>query len=403
MEAGMWQLVECGATHESSSVEEREPVQLRAEEAVAANALFGELDAVLESAVVATCNRVEFYFVAARETNPFEVVADFYRRFNGLELRPHRGLFNIRTGIGAAEHLFRVAAGVDSVVIGENQILGQIKAAYSTACAVGSAGKVIHRLFHQAFRVGKRVRSDTAIGRGACSVSTAAVDLILEALGPVEDPTVLFVGVNQMIQLAARRLARQGVSRFRFANRTAPKAREFAKDFAHADARGYGLDDLPALLSQAHAVISCTSSPDPVITRDMLKGADRGLVVVDLAIPRDVEAVADGVEGGAPPVTIYNLEGIKRFVSDRQAQRKSEIPRAEEIIERKLDEFDYWYGHVQYEPYNNGGDRTLEEIREEEVAPIIDKLPPELRRQFDRATRRLIERVSKAAKRSHED
>jgi glutamyl-tRNA reductase len=411
MDSGNWQLVVCGATHASSSLEQREPIQLRTEEIVAANAIFCELDAVMESAVVATCNRVEFYFVAARETDAFDVVSAFYRRFKQLDVEPHRGLFHVRTGMGAAERLFRVAAGVDSVVIGENQILGQIKTAYSSACAVRSAGKVIHRLFHQAFRVGKRVRSDTGIGKGACSVSTAAVEMISGKVGALESPAILFVGINQMVQLAARRLARMNGVRLTFANRTPAKAREFATGFRAAQARGFGLDRLPELLAEADVVISCTSSPGPVITRGTMEEAatlrrsmgrdmdraGRGLVIVDLAIPRDVEAESEAVGGGSAAVTVYDMEDIKRFVADRQQQRRSEIPQAEEIIGRKLDEFNYWYGHVQYEPLYNGNGRLMEAIREEELAPIIEKLPPALQKQLNGATRRLVHRVAKAA------
>jgi len=407
MKSGNWHLVVCGATHETSSVKEREPIQLRKEEAVAANAVLGGLDAVMESAVVATCNRIEFYFVTDRETDPLDVVSAFYRRFKALDVEPHRGLFQVRTGTRAAEHLFRVAAGVDSVVIGENQILGQIKGAYSSACAVKSAGKVIHRLFHQAFRVGKRVRSDTGIGRGACSVSTAAVEMILDAVQALEEPAILFVGINQMIELAARRLARVDGARLAFANRTAAKAREFAKGLGSVEAKGFGLEALPELLAGVDVVISCTSSPVPVITRGTMEEAavrrgsagraGRVLLIVDLAIPRDVEpnAAVDGA--GTEAMTVHDMEDIKRFVSDRQQQRRSEIPQAEEIIDRKLDEFDYWYGHIQHEPHYNGNGRSMEAIREEELAPIIEQLSPQLQRQLTSATRRLVKRVAKAA------
>jgi glutamyl-tRNA reductase len=219
----------------------------------------------------------------------------------------------------------------------------------------------------------------------------------------------LFVGINQMVQLAARRLARMNGVRLTFANRTPAKAREFANGFRAAQARGFGLDRLPELLAEADVVISCTSSPGPVITRGMvaeLASSPRlmgrsgcGVVIVDLAIPRDVEAGPEAVEGGSAAVTVYDMEDIKRFVVAGQQQRKSEIPLAEDIIERKLEEFDYWYGHVQYEPHYNGNGRSMEAIREEELAPIIEMLPPELQNQLNHATRRLVDRVAKAAKR----
>jgi glutamyl-tRNA reductase len=403
MKSGFWHLVVCEATHETSSVEERGPLQLQADESARANAVLGALDKVMESAIVSTCNRVEFYFVTGRGNDPLDIVAAFYREFNGLDLKPYRKLFRVRKGMHAADHLFRVAAGIDSMVLGENQILGQVKSAYSSACAVKSAGKVVHRLFHQAFRVGKQVRSDTGIGKGACSVSTAAVEMLSETLHSTERPSIVFVGVNQMIRLAAARLAQVDGVRFAFANRTEAKARDFGAGFGAVEAAGYGLERLPELIAGADVVISSTSSPVPIITCEMIERAaaqhpGRHLVIVDLAVPRDVEPAPHGDYGRE--VSVWDLEDIKRFVGDRQQQRKMAIPRAEEIIERKLDEFEYWYGHVQHEPIYNGCDPTAESIREQELESIIEKLPPELRNELNRATRRLVDRVLKIARRS---
>jgi glutamyl-tRNA reductase len=408
MNTGNWQLFVCGATHESSSLEQREPLQLRGEEIARANALLGTIEGVMESAIVPTCNRIEFYFVAARGSDPFEIVSQFYRRFKELDLEPYRDLFRAERGKRVAQHLFRVSAGIDSMVLGENQILGQVKEAYSSACAVKTAGKVIHRLFHQAFRVGKRVRSDTEIGKGACSVSTAAVEMLSDTVRALDRPMIVFVGINQMIQLAAKRLAQVDGATLSFANRTAAKARAFAAGLSGVEAAGYGLEELPELIAAADIVISCTSAHEYVITREMVENAaaqrsKRRLVIVDLAIPRDVDAPLMPAGDRDPTVTVSDMEDVKRFVADRQHQRERAIPQAEEIIERKLDEFDYWYGHVQHEPIYNGANRAAESIREEELGPVIEKLPPDLKEELDRATRRLVDRLLKVAKRSSGD
>jgi glutamyl-tRNA reductase len=398
MTARSWRLVVCGTSHKTSSLEEREPFQLGAEEVPRANAVFGGLPEVMESAILSTCNRVEFYFVTAREREPLDIVEGFYRDFKALDVPSARHLFQAKKGRHAADHLFRVSAGIDSMVVGENQILGQVKDAYSSACAVKSAGKVIHRLFHQAFRVGKRVRSETEVGKGACSVSSAALEMLAEVLDPLDTPTVLLVGVNQMTSLAAKRL-RQGEGRqLLFANRTAEKAVEFASGF---DADGFGLDQLPGLIAQADVVITCTSSPEPIITQPIMTDAlkhrrDSRLVVVDMAIPRDVDIPKDW----DPAIEVKDLEDIKRFVDQRQHQRELAIPQAEEIIERRLDEFDYWYGHVLHEPIYNGRASTIDIIREEELAPILEKLPSELRNELNQATRRIVDRVVKVTNRT---
>ncbi|UCG52895.1 MAG: glutamyl-tRNA reductase [Candidatus Latescibacterota bacterium] len=398
MKTNSWKLVVCGITHKTSSLEQRETLQLGHEEMPRANAVFSSLPRVLESVIVSTCNRVEFYFVTGRQNDAIEIVAEFYQKLKGLDIQPYKELFLKRRGRHTADHLFRVAAGIDSMVLGENEILGQVREAYSSACAVKAAGKVVHRLFHQAFRVGKQVRTDTKIGKGACSVSTAAVDMIEDTLGSLERPVVLFVGINHMIDLAAGRLARTDNCRLMFANRTTDKAVEYAARFG---SEGFGLERLPELMTKADVIVSCTSSPEPIVTRGMMteviaSRSGRRLVIVDMAIPRDV----DIPKNSDPSVQVFDLEDIKRFVKDRQQQRELAIPQVEDIIERRLDEFDYWYEHVLHEPLYNGRYGEVETLCQEELAPILDKLPPELRDELSQATRRIVDRVNRIVKRT---
>lgn len=400
MKAGNWTLVLCGFSHKTALLEQREPLQLGTEELARANALFGSLAEVMESVIVSTCNRGEFYFVTGVSNDPFDVVSAFYKKFRGTDVAPHRALFYVRKGLHAADHLFRVAAGIDSMVLGENQIVSQLKNAYSSACAVKAAGKIIHRLFHQSFRVAKRVRTDTVISQGACSVSTAAVEMLKERLQAVGNPTVLFVGVNQTVKLAAQRVRQIEGCRLVFANRTARKAEAFAAEFG---ANGFGLDGLPELLERSDFVFSGTSSPEPIVSagtiREVMKRREgRGLVVVDMAVPRDFE-VAEGLD---PALEINDLEDIKKFVSESQYQRELAVPQAEEIVDRKLGEFGYWYDHVLHEPIYNGRSNTVETIREEELRPLLEKLSPELRDELNRATRRIVDRVIRVTSRPAE-
>ena len=388
-------LVVCGVTHLTSTLEEREPLQIGSDELARANTVFAGLPHVTESAIVGTCNRVEFYFVTRRDQEPLDIIAAFYREFRGLQLDPFRRLFETRKSTHAAEHLFRVATGIDSMVVGETQIFGQIKDSYASACAVKSAGKVIHRLFHQAFRVGKQVRTDTEMGKGACSVSTAAVELLKSKLSIHVRPVFLFVGINQMIKLAAARCGRLHHSKYIFANRTVAKAVEFAERF---DAEGFGLDKLVELLTQADVVISCTSSPDPIINAEMIEAAmenrpGQGLLILDLAVPRDV----DYQKGGRNGVEVLDLEDIKAFVSTQMVKREEAIPQAEAIIRQKLDEFNYWWQHVREEPLYNGHGDTLTAIVDDELATLMDQCPAELKERLNEAARRIAERVARAA------
>jgi glutamyl-tRNA reductase len=397
MKPGNWSLVVCGTDHKKSSLEERAPLQISTEDMAEANALFSSLSGVMESAIVATCNRIEFYFVTPRQAEPFELVTEFYRKFRGLDAGLYRSLFHTGKGKNAVNHMFRVTAGIDSMVLGENQIMGQVKDAYRSACAVKSAGKVIHRLFHQAFRIGKQVRTHTEVGNGACSISTATVQMLEDDLRSKDHPAVLFIGINQMVKLAARRIAAMNTCRLLFANRTRNKAVTFAANFG---AEGFGLEKLPELLVQADVVFSCTSSADPIITVQMMaevvkRRDNRRLVIADIAIPRDVDVPA----AWNPLVDIRDLDDIKQYVKNRQQLRESAIPQAESIIEHRLGEFNYWYGHVLHEPIYNGKSNTIESLREEELAAILDKLPAELQAELNQATRRIVNRVIQIARR----
>ncbi len=386
-----WHLVVCGINHKTSSLSQRERLQISRDENAGANAAFGDLEGVMESTIVSTCNRVEFYFVGKKHYDPFELVKSFFQSFKGLDISDIHECFYVRKNKHAAAHLFSVTAGIDSMVVGENQILGQVKDAYSSACAVRTAGKVIHRLFHQAFRIGKHVRSDTEMGKGACSISSAAVDLLRTKIKKLEKPSILFIGVNQMISLAASGVSKIEHEKFAFANRTLEKAIEFSAKY---DASGYSLDQLPELLKASDVVISCTGSKEPVITRPMIDGfinANTGkkLTLLDMAGPRDIEVDKDY----HADVEIFDLEDIKRHVKEHQQKRELAIPQAQKIIDTKLSEFLYWFNHVQHEPAYNGLGDAFEAIRHKEMAPILKKLSPELKNEVEKASRSLVQKL----------
>ena len=385
-----WQLVVCGINHKTSSLEQREPLQLGRDDMARANALFCDLRGVKESVIVSTCNRIEFYMVADCDHKPFDIVAAFYHQFRCLDMANLESHFYMRHDKHAASHLFRVSAGIDSMVVGESQILGQIKEAYSSACAVKAAGKVLHGLFHQAFRIGKQVRSDTELGKGACSVSTATIEMLKAKLDDLSDPVILFIGINPMISLSADRLKRRGFNRFLFANRTAGKAVEFALRY---NAAGYPLDRLPELLEKADVVISCTGSNLPIINDEIISPVaaarpGRKLVIADMAMPRDVELTRD-----YPGIEYYDLESVKRHVEGRQSRREDSIPEVETIIDRKLEQFMFWFDHVRHEPIYNGLGETFEKIRHQEMERVLEMLPEETRDAVDRATRRVVDRL----------
>jgi len=385
-----WQLSICGINHKTSTLKEREPLQIGHEETAQANAVLCNIDGVLEATILSTCNRVELFFVADRERDSFEIVCEFYQELKNIDVVGLRDKFYLNQDRDVADHLFRVAAGIDSMVIGENQILGQVKEAYSSACKVKAAGKVLHGLFHQAFRIGKQVRSDTELGKGACSVSSATVDLLKTRMNGLIEPTIVFVGINQMIYLAASRLHHRGQANFVFANRTEKKALDFAARFRGT---GYSLEELPSLLTEADILVTCTSSNEPIIKDNILAerlaaNPHKKLIIADMAIPRDVE-----LRGSYENVEIYDLDAVKLYVKESQAQREKAIPQVEQLINYRLEQFVYWFEHVRYEPCYNGLNDAFEQVRRQELGKILGALPSESRETIEQATRRMIQRL----------
>ncbi|MBD3402121.1 glutamyl-tRNA reductase [candidate division GN15 bacterium] len=400
MAAAPWYLYVCGVNHKNTSLDLRQPLQIGREELADCQVAFSELPGVMESAIVSTCNRIEFCFVADRLNDPRDIVTDFYRRVRGLDVSAQRDRFYLMRDREAAEHVFRVAAGVDSMVVGETQILGQLKDAYSSACTVKTAGRILHRLFHQAFRVGKQVRTDTEMGKGACSVASAAVEYVKSRLEQFDRPDILFIGASQMIALSASSLSRLDVGEFYFANRTVDKADGLAGRFGR---RGHSLDDLPYLLPMADIVISCTGAPAAVLSAETVANAvaqreARPLLAIDLAVPRDIEPPESPIEN----LETVDLDSIKAFVETNRQYREAAVPQAEMIIEQRLDEFFYWYTHAHQELANGMLDKSFEHIRRLELERVMKKLPIELRDELDHASRHLVQKLLQVRKRVNE-
>ncbi|MFC1475952.1 glutamyl-tRNA reductase [Candidatus Zixiibacteriota bacterium] len=380
-----------GINYKTSTLQEREPLQLAIEELPRIDDLLASHAGVMEAAAVCTCNRIEFYLVLREQAAAFDVVAAMYREYRDLDIVPLRGKFYERTEDHAVRHVSRLAAGLNSMVLGETQIFGQIKKAYSTACSIKAAGKILHRLFHLAFRIGKRVREETTIGRGAVSVGGVAARLVGERLADRTDPVILFIGVNEMISLAAEHLCKAGYQRCIFANRTVENARRLADHFGGSVC---SLDDLAGQIGEADVVITCTGSSAPVITKPLAedalgRSAKKDILIMDLGVPRDVENAA----GALPGITLFDLDDIHRELNAGLEERASAIKPAEEIVEAKVEQFMYWYEAVRREPIYNGLGQQFENIRAEELRAILNDCPTECRATVEKFSVRLIRRL----------
>lgn len=387
-----WRVALCGINHKSSTLKQRESLQLNPEEIPQAIQTFVSLDGVVEVSIISTCNRIEFYFVGAASYEPWDVLREFYLQFRQQDISGLAECFYTVKGKHVAEHLFRVCAGIDSMVLGENQIFGQVKEAYGASCQAHTTGKIQHRLFHQAFRVGKQVRTKTELGKGACSVSSAATELLKENLDKSERPTVMFIGVNRMTTLAASYWKKLHHNRLLFVNRTVEKAAKLAAGFK---SNGYSLSEMPDLLGQTDILFTCTGSDRPIVSREMIRQfviehPDRKLQIMDIAIPRDVDIEKDF----HPNVTVYDLDDVKAFVASRQERRKRAVVDAEAIIAERLKEFAYWYDHVRQDFVYNGLTETFEAIKDRELAPILELLPSEYRKAVQEAAERMATRMA---------
>ncbi|MEJ7892031.1 MAG: glutamyl-tRNA reductase [Solirubrobacteraceae bacterium] len=303
---------------------------------------------VQEAVVLSTCNRTELYLVVG---DPVEaesaVVASLARRAG---LRPTQLLEGVYSegNCEAARHLYRVAGGLESMVVGEAEVLGQVKRAYELALARGTTGPLTNRLFQAALATGKRIRTETGIGSGRQSVASVAVDLAIETLGDLADRNVLIVGAGETAELTAQALHERGVSTLFVANRRRERAVALAQRF---DGATLSFDELPGALLAADIVVASTSSPHALIEAEVLADvvADRGgrpLLLIDLAVPRDVESAC----GGLPGVTLANVDDLHSVIERHTDVRRSEAARAASIVEQEIAGFASWLGSLEVMP-----------------------------------------------------
>jgi glutamyl-tRNA reductase len=286
------------------------------------------IDGVREVALLATCNRTEVYLVADNVSSAIQRVGVM-----------GRGRYTL-SGAAAAEHLLRVACGLDSAILGDGQILGQVRQAYATARAAQSTGPLLNRLFETALRAGKRARHETGLGRGTTTTASAAVEMVARLVGPLDERHVLVVGAGETAKLAALHLARLRPSRLFVANRTRAHAEAIA---AKVGATAIDLAQLPTALARADVVVSATSRRGAVISADLVQQVMAArpahpLLAVDLAVPRDIEAPA----GAVPGVTLLDLDCVQADAAKSQTARESSVPQVETIVAEEARAFEAW-------------------------------------------------------------
>ncbi len=346
-----------------------------------------------ELAWLSTCNRVEL--VAYGDPQELEsLLVTYLSGLGGLsegDLRAH--LYLLR-GDRAARHLLRVACGLDSMVVGEPQILGQVTEAYEAALRHGTVGPVLSRLFQAAIHAGKRARAETRIAREASSLSAVAVRLATQVVGDLRSARVLVLGAGEMATLAVQALARRGARDLVVLNRSLTRARRLAAAWG---GRAGTLGSLEAELAEADVVITSTGAPQPLITRAQLasllrRRPTRPLVILDIAVPRDVDPAAADLPG----LTLFDLDGLhRRFTASRQ-QRLRDVPRVERILEEELRAFLDWYRGLEVHYLLRALHTRAEELRQRELERTLRRLPgltPQERDRLEALTRALVRKL----------
>ncbi|MCY2929220.1 MAG: glutamyl-tRNA reductase [Planctomycetota bacterium] len=418
-----------GISHRTAPVEVREKVALPGP---LSRQLLRTMHAekTFEEILVAdTCNRTEFYFVPHNDADPLPYILDHVARAKGAPADVEPSLFYRHRGPDAVRHLFSVAAGLDSQIVGESEILGQLKTGYRLALEERTAKFLLNKLMHRAFRVGKRIRTETQLGFGSTSVAQAAAELAGQVFAELAGKTILLVGAGKTVEAAAKTLVRPGVKQVIVANRTLSRAQELAADLslgrgpaqeadepitcpallrllglmnapggsaptpARIPARAVELVDLPAVIGEADIVLCSTGSPDLVLTHEALAEPIRRrqglLLIVDIAVPRDV----DPRLGKLPNVFLHNINDLDKVVEGTLARRRSEIPKAQAILDYEVAKFSAWRDSLDANATILQLRRRFELVQVEQLERYGRKFDPAAREQLQAFTQALINKA----------
>jgi glutamyl-tRNA reductase len=342
--------------------------------------------------LLSTCNRTEVYLTGHHAITAGRVIT-VLRELKGGADAPQDAFYHL-TGLDAARHLFRVAAGIESMVLGESEILGQVRNAFAAATAANTHNAVLSQLFHSAIRVGRRARSQTHIGRRAVSVSSTAVALARRTLGDLSVRTVLVVSAGEAGKLAARSLAENGASRLLVTSRTAGRARELAVDLG---GEPVAFERLGAAMAEADIVISSSAAPDFLIgqrevTQATARRDGRPLLLIDIAVPRDIDpAVRD-----LPHVHLYDIDDLQALVEQSRSARRQEMAKVERIVKEGLERFSEWMRARGVIPTVAALRARADTVREAEVERTFKRLgdlTPQQRQRVEAMASALVKRL----------
>lgn len=366
-------IVLLGLNHKTAEVALRECISFGCGEIEGALEGLRALPAVREALVISTCNRVEILAVGEQREATAAAVKQFLASTKQIPLEQFEPAFYCYSGEEAVRHLFRVASSLDSMMVGEPQILGQVKEAYRAATEQKSSGVILNRLLHRAFFVAKRVRSETGIGDHAVSISYAAIELSRKIFGSLQDKQVLLVGAGEMAELAVEHLIRHQAGTIFVANRTFASGLALAERF-----RGQALrfEEIPRMLEQVDIIIGSTGAPGFILTRDQVKGAmrsrkNRPLFFIDIAVPRDIDPQINRLTNAY----VYDIDDLQQVVDENVEDRQHAALQGERLVDEAVIHFRHWLESLAVVPTIVGLRGKFDGIARAELERTCGALP----------------------------
>jgi glutamyl-tRNA reductase len=387
-------VVVTGISHKTASLELRERLALDEDAALRVVRGLLESGSVCEAVALSTCNRTEVYMYGRDALAAHQAAVADLARHAGVASRELESSLYSHSGDAAIAHLFRVTSSLDSMVVGEAQIVAQMKAAYQSACEQGFTSVVFNRLFRHALEVGKRVRTETGIGERPVSVSSAAVELAQQVFGKLRDHTVLIIGAGETSELTVTHLKAHGIERIMVTNRTFGVAEELA---GRVGGRAVPFDDLEGHLAAADIVISSTAAPHYVVTRENVKRSlrqrrHRPIFLIDIAVPRDLDPEIARVHNAF----LYDIDDLRHVVERNRHEREKDAEHAERIVEEELRSVDDWLRSLEVVPTIASLRESVERIRLGELERLgrkLSDLSAEQRAQVDLLTTSIVNKI----------
>ena len=387
-------IVVVGLSHKTASVDVREKVAFAPTHMEKPLQEILQIPDITEAVIVSTCNRVELYATSRDIAGGMARLKRFLADYHGIPLESIESHLYAYHGEAAIRHMFRVASSLDSMVVGEPQILGQIKTAYGFAAEYKSSGIILNRFLHKAFSVAKRVRTETKIASSAVSVAFAAVELAKKIFGDLSDKTVMLIGAGEMCELAAKHFLNNGARGVMVTNRTFERAVKLAEEF---DGKAVNFDELFDHLHKADIILSSTGATHFIIgPKDIeeviRRRKNKPMFFIDIAVPRDIDPKVNGVDN----VYLYTVDDLNGIVQSNLEQRGKEAEKAEDIVNQEIGQFFKWLSSLEVTPTIVALRSRFEEVRQTELAKTLSAckdLSPESQKRVEACTSAIINKL----------